>query len=165
MLQKTQLFFVCLMGAASASTRWQIAKTILEIWNEPWHDIPNKMSVHPMKTQISLGIRPVWSASLLFAQWVAKDQSFLHVDSEDSDQTGRMPRLIGVFAGRTLSLLLLSCLKWRIPVPGNPSKSCSVKFRNFSKYQEALMSPGGNQLIGKHSCHTWNVISLSLWYN
>ena len=26
---------------------------------------------------------------------------FLHADSEDSDQTGRMPRLIGVFAGRT----------------------------------------------------------------
>ena len=27
-------------------------------------------------------------------QWVAKDPSFLHADSEDSDQTGRMPRLI-----------------------------------------------------------------------
>ena len=26
---------------------------------------------------------------------------FLHVDSEDSDQTGRMPRLILVYAGRT----------------------------------------------------------------
>ena len=26
---------------------------------------------------------------------------FLHVDSEDADQTGRMPRLICVFAGRT----------------------------------------------------------------
>ena len=35
------------------------------------------------------------------AQWVAKDPSFLHADSEDSDQTGRMPRLIWVFAGRT----------------------------------------------------------------
>ena len=29
--------------------------------------------------------------------------------SEDSDQTGRMPRLIWVFAGRTLILLILSC--------------------------------------------------------
>ena len=28
------------------------------------------------------------------AQWVAKDPSFLHAHSEDSDQTGRMPRLI-----------------------------------------------------------------------
>ena len=31
------------------------------------------------------------------------------VHSEDSDQTGRMPRLICVFAGRTLILLVLSC--------------------------------------------------------
>ena len=67
------------------------------------------MSVRPAKTQISLGIRPVWSESSLCAQWVAKDPSFLHADSEDSDQTGRMPRLIWVFAGRTLILLVLSC--------------------------------------------------------
>ena len=32
--------------------------------------------------------------SSLCAQWVAKDSSFLHADSEDSDQFGRMPRLI-----------------------------------------------------------------------
>ena len=31
---------------------------------------------------------------------VAKDPRFLHADSEDPDQTGRMPRLIWVFAGR-----------------------------------------------------------------
>ena len=29
--------------------------------NEPRHDKTNKMSVRPVKTQISLGIRPVWS--------------------------------------------------------------------------------------------------------
>ena len=44
---------------------------------------------------------PVWSESSLCTQWVAKDPSFLHADSEDSDQTGRMPRLIWVFPGRT----------------------------------------------------------------
>ena len=33
---------------------------------------------------------------------------FLHADSEDSDQTGWMPRLIRVFDGRTL-LLVSSC--------------------------------------------------------
>ena len=73
------------------------------------HDKTNKMSVHPAKTQISLGIRPVWSESSLCAQWVAMDPRFLHADSEDSDQTGRMPRLIWVFAGRTVTLLVLSC--------------------------------------------------------
>ena len=32
---------------------------------------------------------------LLFcAQWVTKDPSFLHEDSEDSDQAGQLPRLI-----------------------------------------------------------------------
>ena len=30
-----------------------------------------------------------------------KDPSFLHADSENSDQTGRMLRMIWVFAGRT----------------------------------------------------------------
>ena len=63
---------------------------------EPPHDKTNKMTVHPAKTQISLGFRPVWSESSLRAQWVAKDTNFLHADSEDSEQTG----LIWVFARR-----------------------------------------------------------------
>ena len=58
---------------------------------------PIKWHVRPAKTRISLGICPGWSESSLGAQWVAKDPSFLHADSEDSDQTGR----IWVFAGRT----------------------------------------------------------------
>ena len=33
-------------------------------------------------------IRPVLSESSLCSQWVAKDPSFLNVDSEDSDQSG-----------------------------------------------------------------------------
>ena len=77
--------------------------------NEPPDDKTNKVTVRPAKIQISLGIRPVWSESSLCAQWVAKDPSVLHADSEDSDQTGRMPRLIWVFAGRTATLLILSC--------------------------------------------------------
>ena len=50
--------------------------------------------VCPAKTQISQRIHTVWSGSLLCAQWEAKDPRFLHADSEDSDQIGRMPRLI-----------------------------------------------------------------------
>ena len=34
--------------------------------------------------------------SSLCAQWVAKDPSFLHADSEDSYLTGQMPRLCWV---------------------------------------------------------------------
>ena len=62
---------------------------------------PRKWHVHPAKTHISLGICPVWSISSLCTQWVAKDPTFLHVDSKDSDQTGRTPRLIWVFEGHT----------------------------------------------------------------
>ena len=79
----------------------------IEIWAAIWQT--NKMSVRPAKTQISLGIRPDCSEYSLFAQWITKDPWFLHADSEDSDQTGRMPRLIRVFAGRTNISLVLSC--------------------------------------------------------
>ena len=61
---------------------------------------PTKWPLRPAKTQISVGVRPVWSESSQCAQWVAKDPMFLHADSEDFDQTGRMPRLICVFTGR-----------------------------------------------------------------
>ena len=77
---------------------------------EPRHDKTINMTVHPAKTQISLGISPVWAESPRCAYWVAKDPRFLHADNEDSNQTGRMPRLIWVFAGRTLISLVLS---WR----------------------------------------------------
>ena len=62
---------------------------------------PTKWHVRRAKTQISLGIRPVWSESLLSA-WRKLGSLATHwAQSEDSDQTGRMPRLIWVFAGRT----------------------------------------------------------------
>ena len=78
----------------------------IKIWAASWQT--NKVSVRPAKTQISLGIRPVWSESSLCAQWVGKDPSFLPVESKDSDQAGQMPRLIWVFAGHTATLLVLS---------------------------------------------------------
>ena len=67
------------------------------------------MSVRPAKTQISLGIRPVWSESSLSARRNLGPLATHWAQSEDSDQTSRMPRLIWVFAGRTLILLVLSC--------------------------------------------------------
>ena len=64
--------------------------------------------MRPAKTQISPGIRPVWSESLLSA-WRKLGSLATHwVHSKDSDQTGRMPRLIWVFGGRTDILLVLS---------------------------------------------------------
>ena len=75
---------------------------------EPPHDKTNNVVVRPAKTQISLGIRPVWSESSL-TTWRKLGSLATHwPHSEDSDQTGRMPRLIWVFAGRTATLLVLS---------------------------------------------------------
>ena len=57
---------------------------------------------------LSSGIRPVWSESSLSA-WRKLGSLATHwAPSEDSDQTGRMPRLSWVFAGRTVILLVLS---------------------------------------------------------
>ena len=64
---------------------------------EPRHDKTNKMSVCP-----------VWSEPSLCAQWLANIQAFF-MRTAKTDQTGQMPRLIWVFAGRTAILLVLSC--------------------------------------------------------
>ena len=70
---------------------------------------PTIRLVHLAKTQISLGIRPGWSELSLFA-WRKLGSLATHwVRSKDSDQTGRVPRLIWVFAGRTYILLVSSC--------------------------------------------------------
>ena len=62
---------------------------------------PTKWHVRPAKTQISLGIHPVWSESSL-STWRKLGSLATHWGhSEDSDQTGWMPRLIWVFAGHT----------------------------------------------------------------
>ena len=61
----------------------------------PLHEKTNKKTVRPIKDQPG-HLRQ----SSLCAQWIAKDPSFLNADSEDSDQTELMPRIV-IFAGRT----------------------------------------------------------------
>ena len=81
-------------------TKWVCAQRTLRVFAGRTltllADKTKKMSVRPAKTQISLGIHPVWLESSLCAQLVAKGPRFLHTDS-------------WVFAGRTLILLVLSC--------------------------------------------------------
>ena len=58
---------------------------------EPPRDKTNKMTVRPAKTQISLGIRPVWSESSLSA-WRKLGSLATHwAHSEDSDRMGGCP--------------------------------------------------------------------------
>ena len=58
--------------------------SFLDIY-EQWHDTTNKISLRPVKTRISLSIRPVWLEFLLCTQWVhvTKNPCFLRADSED----------------------------------------------------------------------------------
>ena len=82
-----------------------------------WH-------VRSAKTQISLGIRPVWSESLLSA-WRKLGSLASHwAHSEDSDQTGWMPRLIWVFVGHTVIMLVMS---WGGSYRQRPIFRCLVK--------------------------------------
>ena len=70
-------------------------------------------------------LRSAWASAQsdqslsLCAHWVAKDPSFLLAHSEDSDQTGRRPRLIWVFAGHTATLLVLLCRGSSLSQPRN----------------------------------------------
>ena len=84
-----------------------------DIWATTWQNqqnecVPSKDSDQPGHPPSLIRGCPDWSETSLCTQLVAKDPSFLHADSEDSDKTERMPRLVWVFAGRTLILLVLS---------------------------------------------------------
>ena len=82
---------------------WQADKA-----NKPVDDKTNKMTLRLAKTQISLDIRPVRSESSLSEWRKIGSLATYWVHSEKSDQTRRMPRLIRVFAGRPVILLVLS---------------------------------------------------------
>ena len=54
-------------------------------------------------------LRSAWASAVgMKKAWVLGSLAIHSAQSEDSDQTGRMPRLIWVFDGRTLILLVLS---------------------------------------------------------
>ena len=90
-----------------------------------------KWHVHPAKTQISLSVRPVWSESSLSACRNLVSWASHWAQSEDSDQTGWMPRLIWVFAGRTVILLVLS---WG----GSDASICFPQYNRYFKAYQAL---------------------------
>ena len=119
---------------------------------EPPRDKTNKMTMRPAKTQISLGIRPVWSESSLCARRIAKDPSFLHADSEDSGQTGRMPRLIWIFAGRTVILLVLSRGgSYGVVVPSHRAFSRIFSFSLRSFLAGIVITSFGEEEAGRFS--------------
>ena len=103
--------FVCYLSWTSWKVKWVFIRGLrcIKKGHMSRDMTTNKMSVRPAKTQISLGIRPVWSEYSLSAWRKFRSLATHWAHSEDSDQTGRMPRLIWVFAGCTVTLLVLSC--------------------------------------------------------
>ena len=101
------------------------------------------MAVRPAKTQISLGIHPVWSESLLSAWRKLDTLATLCVHSENYDQTGQMPRLIWIYDGRTLILLVLSCR--------GPFKRNTMSLETENK-KNSMLPRVGNQKTRKIVC-------------
>ena len=87
----------------------------------------------------------------LCAQWVAKDPGFLHADSEDSDITGQMPRLIRVFAGRTCHFVgfVMRRLKYIYTVLGVYRKGCSTEHYH-SVVKKKMLTQTGFKTVLKH---------------
>ena len=101
----------------------------------------------------------------------------LHADSEDSDQTGRMPRLIWVFAGRTAILLVLSCRGSHTLGPKYPRYMYT---RTYKQYTHCILGSRNTRTYKskrKHFEHicclekkknvfalSWkNILALGLW--
>ena len=132
---------------------------------------PTKWHVRPWKTQISLGIRPVWSESSLCAQWVAMGLSFLHADSKDSDQTGRMSRLVRVFAGRTchfvgfvtMRLIWSSNFMKRLNFLLAEAKTPEYEPRHDKTYKVSVRPAKTQISLGIRP--VWSESSLSAWRN
>ena len=78
---------------------WALTECIIE----PLMTNPIKW-LHPAKTRISLGIRPVWSESFL---WIAKDPSFLHA-AKTRIRLGKCQGWSESLLGAQLVLLVLS---------------------------------------------------------
>ena len=89
---------------------WHVWRTKQSLYMSRLMDDKNQQNgMCAQRRQVSLGIRPVRSESSLSAWRKLESLAATHwAHSEDSDQTRRMPRLIWVFAGHTVIVLVLS---------------------------------------------------------
>ena len=99
---------------------------------------PTKWPVHPGKTQISLGICPVWSESSLSA-WKNMGSLATHwVHSEDCDRTGWMPRLIWVFAECTGHIVRFVRLRLKYDYPCCSTRVQIVVTSSLKKWKRKI---------------------------
>ena len=106
-----------------------------------------KRTIQPQYDKINnLHLRPSTQSdqSSLCPLRVAKDPRFLHADSEDSNQTGRTPRLVWVFAGRTCHFVGL-VVRWH----NSGSSSCSLRSHNLIMSNCPPLAPPPPHLPGE----------------
>ena len=124
-----------LLPVDERGTAW-LSKNLISAW---LHAKTNKIMCAPTEDSDQPGclcMHPVWSESSLCTSWVAKDSLLLHSDSKYSDQTGRMPRLIRVFAGQTGHLV--GFVVWR-PI-WNHVTIIHCNFLNFKRFCSTELS-------------------------
>ena len=95
---------------------------------------PTKWPVRPGKTQISLGIRPVWSESSLCAQWVAKDPRFLHADAQADLSLHWAHRWFCWFCHAAAQMLCL----WNKAFSWKMSVHCRGNYSHISDHLDAI---------------------------
>ena len=126
------------------------------------HSMTKQNDLHLVKAQISLGIHPVWSEFSLCAEWIAKDPRFQHADIKDSDQTGRMLRLIWVFAERTGHFIGFFHVAAQIPFYAERDTSAielRLSFPSPREPQSGPVSRRWNILLSTSRCRTTHSVS------
>ena len=125
---------------------------------------PTKCHLHPAKTQISLGIHPVWSESSLCTQWTAKDPNFLHADSRCS---GWSESLLGAHAillvllwGGSYPLADLFPLSRNKFVPFGCTSQAISQFLTALNFGEKKSGPLEIQQIGPSYLTNWTIFMI-----
>ena len=99
LVQLAMCFWLQIMGEwVPAPAHITYKETNHENWAASWQNHQNDLCTQ-RKLQSALASAQSDQSSQC-AQWVAEFPMFLYANSKDSDQTGRMPRLIWVFTGR-----------------------------------------------------------------
>ena len=114
-------------------------------------------------------IRPVWSESSLSA-WSKLGSLATHwAHSEDSYQTGRMPRLISVFAGRTLNRKHISTKLFMSQSQKNNRTlvffclfGFNISFNNFSVISRRCLVVTGSSLLTFIVLPHWSIMPQTL---
>ena len=147
----TSIYFFCqpileinevILVSKSAIRQWDFMAPILE----PRHDKTNNVVVRPAKTQISLGIRPVWSESSLFAWRHLGSLATYRAHSEDSDQTGRIPRLTESSLGEH-SFRCFCHVAAHLPSAGSTYRQCRFYLQTGAQSAAVPSHPDARQVL------------------